>query len=170
MAAKDGIILDIVDENDRVIGQAARKEIHKKGLLHREIHVWFITPRGEIIFQHRAKDKDTFPDLLDATVGGHVEQGGSYEETALKEMKEETGIDGDLKDLHNTIRAQYAYMFQGDIKDLRIEKGRALGFETWPIDALSHLSLENKRKFIPLILGDDMLSLFKKMKALIGVN
>lgn len=81
-------ILDIVDENDQIIGQATRDKIHRQGLLHREIHVYFITPQQEIIFQHRAKDKETFPDLLDATVGGHVEIGDSYELTAIKETEE----------------------------------------------------------------------------------
>lgn len=92
-------LLNIVDEEDKVIGQAPREEIHKNGLLHREIHVYFITPNQELIFQHRAKDKETFPDLLDATVGGHVEIGHSYEETAIKEAEEETGVKINLSDL-----------------------------------------------------------------------
>ena len=181
----DSRILDIVDENDHVIGQATRGEIHEKGLLHREIHIWFITPKGEIIFQHRAKDKDTFPDLLDATVGGHVEPGDSYEKTALKEMEEETGVIANPADLHlvltfhkrsedpvtktinNTIRAQYAYVYRGDINDLKIEEGKALGFEAWSIDSLARLSDEDKKKFIYLILQPDMLDLFGKMKELI---
>lgn len=185
MSTKDGIILSVVDENDNVIGQATRKEIHEKGLLHREIHVWFITPNGEIIFQHRAKDKDTFPDLLDATVGGHVEVGDSYEKTAFKEMEEETGVKGDPKDLHfitkfakrsydpatkttnNTIRAQYAYVYRGNLSDLKVEEGKALGFEAWPIDKLPHLEEKDRKKFIPLILGSDMLALFEQMKKLI---
>jgi isopentenyldiphosphate isomerase len=88
-------MLEIIDENDNVVGLETRGKIHKDGLLHREIHIWFITPQGEIIFQHRAKDKDTYPDKLDATVGGHVEPNMSYEETAVKECREETAIDID---------------------------------------------------------------------------
>lgn len=84
-------MLEVVDENDNVIGFETRAKIHREGLLHREIHVWFLTPEGEIVFQHRAKDKDTYPDKLDATVGGHVESNMSYEDTAIKECKEETG-------------------------------------------------------------------------------
>ncbi len=182
MTAKDGLILNIVNENDNIIGEATRKEIHEKGSLHREIHVWFITPKGEIIFQHRAKDKDTFPDFLDATVGGHVEIGDDYEKTALKEMEEETGVNGDVKDLHliikfkkrsedeatrtvnNTIRAQYAYVYRGSISDLRVEDGKALGFEAWPIDKLPNLNEEDKKKFIPLILEPDMLEIFQRAK------
>ena len=59
--------------------------MHKKGLLHPEIHVWFYTPDKEIIFQHRAKNKDTYPDLLDATVGGHVDIGEYVDKAALRE-------------------------------------------------------------------------------------
>ena len=123
--------LEVINENDQVIGLETREKIHKDGLLHREIHIWFLTPKAEIVFQHRAKDKDTYPDKLDATVGGHVEPKMSYEETAVKECKEETGIDIDLKNLvflrkmrkksfdeatgltNNTIRSQYAYLYDG---------------------------------------------------------
>ena len=62
-------LLEIVSKDNIVIGLETRKVIHEKGLLHREIHVWFITPDRKIIFQHRAKDKDTYPDKLDATIG-----------------------------------------------------------------------------------------------------
>src|SRR5665648_133311 len=55
-------MLEVVNENDVVIDLKSRKEVHQKGLSHREIHIWFMTPAREIIFQHRAKDKDTYPD------------------------------------------------------------------------------------------------------------
>src|SRR3989338_3198176 len=85
-------ILNIVNENDEIVDEATRTEIHQNGLLHRETHVWFYTPKGEVIFQHRAKDKDTYPDLLDASAGGHVEIGSDYLKTALAEVAEETGL------------------------------------------------------------------------------
>src|SRR3989339_1577568 len=91
--------LEIINENDEVIGLETRTKVHQDGLLHREIHIWFLTPKGEIVFQHRAKDKDTYPDKLDATVGGHVDPTMSYEDTVIKECKEETGIDIDLSKL-----------------------------------------------------------------------
>ena len=78
--------LNIIDEQENIIGEETRENIHNQGLLHREVHVWFYTPKGEIIFQHREKDKDTYPDLLDATVGGHVEISLDYENTALPDL------------------------------------------------------------------------------------
>jgi len=178
-------MLEVVDEQDNVIGLESRKKIHEDGLLHREINIWFITPKSEIIFQHRSKNKDTYPDKLDATVGGHVEHKMSYEETVVKECKEETGIDIDLDKLvfltkmrmksfdeitgltNNTIRSQYMYPYEGDISDLQIEEEKAEGFEAWKIDDLSNLSEGNKNKFISFILGEDMLALFNKARNLL---
>lgn len=175
-------MLEVVDENDNIVGLETREKIHQNELLHRVVHIWFITPKGEIIFQHRAKNKDLLPDKLDATVGGHVEIGTSYEETAIKEGKEETGIDIDSTKLlflskiirttfnknwnkiHKNMNVSYAYLYDGSISDLQVEEGKAEGFEIWNIDSLSNLSEEDKNKFISEILGEDMLKLFNIAK------
>ncbi len=164
-------ISNIVNDNDEIIGVEDRELVHQKGLLHREIHVYFITPDKKIILQHRAPDKDMFPDLLDATVGGHVEVGQNYEETALKETKEETGIKLNPADLifiekvktknideptgrvNYVFSSRYLYIYRGDIKDLKIEAGKAIGFESWPIAKLLTLSDADKKKIIPSILS-----------------
>lgn len=161
--------LNIVNENDEVIGIEDRKVIHEKGLLHREIHVYFVTPKREIIFQHRAKNKDTYPDLLDATVGGHVEIGDSYKETAIKESLEETGIRIEMTDLialnkvyknskdpvtgkiNHAFQQEFIYLFKGDVADLKIEAGKALGFESWSMEKLLNLDEAGKAKFIPYV-------------------
>ncbi|MBI2010830.1 MAG: NUDIX domain-containing protein [Candidatus Colwellbacteria bacterium] len=178
--------LNIVDESGKIISEDTRENIHNKGLLHREIHVWFYTPRDEIIFQHRAKDKDTYPDLLDATVGGHVEIGSDYEESALKEMEEETGIKADRNDLHfietvrnkaydpvtnktnNVIRAIYAYLYDGRTEDLKVEQGKAIGFEAWPLREIFNIPEDERKRFVPIILEENHLELFRKIQRLLG--
>lgn len=178
-------MLEIVDENDKIIGLEPRDEVHKEGLLHREIHVFFITPKSEIVFQHRAKDKDTHPDKLDATVGGHVEPNTTYEETAIKECKEETGVDVNPAELvflrkmrkrsidkdtgliNNTIRSQYAYLYGQPIEDLQIEEGKSEGFEGWKIDDLPNLSDIDKDKFVSIVFHEDTFALFKKAEELL---
>ncbi len=165
-------LLNIVDENDEIIGEESRQEIHKQGLLHREIHVYFITPNKEIVFQHRARDKDFYPDLLDATVGGHVDLGDDYGGTAIREIEEETGLKIDSKDLvflskdrngpfidpvtgttNNTWKENYIYTFSGLLSDLKVEEGKAIGFESWPMDKLRNISEVEKEKFIPYVLN-----------------
>ena len=92
-------MLEVVDNNDNVIRTETKEKIHDEELLHRDVHIWFITPNGEIVFQHRSKSKNLLPDKLDATVAGHVELNDSYEKTAIKECKEETGVDIDVNKL-----------------------------------------------------------------------
>ncbi len=176
--------LNIVDESGNIISEETRKNIHKQGLLHREVHVWFYTPKREIIFQHRAKDKDTYPDLLDATVGGHVEINSDYKSTALQELEEETGISATKNNLafiqvlrsktydeatgmtNNVIRVIYAYRYDGKVEDLRVEKGKAIGFEAWPFEKILNISAENRKRFIPAIFTDEMLGIFRKIQKL----
>lgn len=177
--------LNIVDESGKIIGGETRENIHNQGLLHREVHVWFYTPKGEIIFQHREKDKDTYPDLLDATVGGHVEIDSDYKNTALQELEEETGIEAEKSNLafiqmvrsktldtatnktNNVIRTIYAYRYEGKVEDLKVEKDKAIGFESWPLEKLFNISDEDKRRFIPSIFEKDNLEIFAKIKKLI---
>jgi len=162
-------LLNIVDENDNIIGEEERKVIHDKGLLHREVRVWFVTPDNEIIFQHRSKSKDTLPDLLDISVAGHVEIGDSYEEAAVREVEEETGVkikESDLKLIgkirrdsedkttetnNNIFEKMFIYIYRGDVNDLKIEKDEGIGFEVFTIKELFNMSEAEKVKFIPYI-------------------
>lgn len=183
--SKDGLKLNIVNDQDEVIDEETREKIHQDGLLHREIHVWFYTPAGEIIFQHRAKDKDTFPDLLDATVGGHVEIGEEYLNTALKEVQEETGLvllENDLRKvtkirnrsvdlvtgtINNAFKQQFVYRFTGSVADLKVEDGKAIGFEVCRMDKILNADEETKQKFVPSIFLPEILDIFKLIKTLI---
>lgn len=163
--------LNIVDENDNIIGKETRDKIHREGLLHREVGIYFITSNKEIIFQHRAKDKDLYPNLLDATVGGHVEIGDDYKTSAIKEAEEETGIkikaenlvlfkkirknyrlDPQTGKINNVWSHIYLYEFQGKLTDLKVEEGKAIGFESWTMDKLKNISETEKQRFIPSVI------------------
>ncbi|MFA6588307.1 MAG: NUDIX domain-containing protein [Patescibacteria group bacterium] len=177
--------LNIIDETGKIVGEDSRTNVHDKGLLHQEIHVWFFTSDGKIIFQHRAKDKDTFPNLLDASVGGHVEKGEKYIDTALKEIKEETGLrvtsdklryiktqrstsyDPVTSRTNNVLRAVFAYRYDGLIESLMIEQGKGIGFEAWPLKTILNISSEEKKRFIPTIFNPDIIDVFHKIVLII---
>ncbi len=90
-----GEIFDVVDEQDRVIGQAAREEVHgNPSLIHRVAHVLVFDHSGELFLQKRSIKKDVQPGKWDTSVGGHVDAGESYDDAALREMREELGISG----------------------------------------------------------------------------
>ena len=146
--------LDIVNENDEVIGQALRSEIHAKGLWHREAGVYFVTPKGEAIFQIRGANVERNANKASATAAGHVEQGMNYEETALAEMLEETGVQASLEELHyiyseasdksdgqhinRALRKVFVYIYKGKIEDLKVEDSFGAGFIACPIEKLLH--------------------------------
>ena len=93
---------DIVDENGNPTGETIeRKEAHRKGILHRTAHVWIARRRNdrvELLLQKRCQDKDSFPGCYDISSAGHIPAGADYIESALRELKEELGIDatGDM--------------------------------------------------------------------------
>ncbi|MFE0514634.1 NUDIX hydrolase [Streptomyces sp. NPDC058964] len=87
-------ILDIVDENDRVIGQSPRGEAYDRGLRHRCAFVLARDPAGRIFVHRRTATKLVFPSMYDMFVGGVVGAGESYDDAALREAEEELGVTG----------------------------------------------------------------------------
>jgi isopentenyl-diphosphate delta-isomerase type 1 len=85
-------IFDIVNERDEVIGQKPRSEVHARGLLHRAIHVLVFNTRGEIFLQKRSLKKDRQPGVWDSSCSGHVDSGENYDQTAVRELREEIGL------------------------------------------------------------------------------
>jgi isopentenyl-diphosphate delta-isomerase type 1 len=86
-------IFDVVDESDRVIGQAPRSEVHARKLRHRAVHVLLFNTRGELFVQRRAATKDTFPRCYDSSASGHLNSGESYDHCTRREIQEELGLD-----------------------------------------------------------------------------
>lgn len=84
-------ILDVVDANNNIIGQANRQEIHDKNLMHRAAHI-FVVYDNHVFLQLRSPHKPQFPNLWDTSAAGHVDHGESYTDTAIREVDEELGL------------------------------------------------------------------------------
>lgn len=161
-------LVDIVNENDEVVGVATREEAHEKMLLHRLVDVWFYNLHGQVLLQRRSKLKKSLPGLLDYTVGGHVSSGETYEEGLLKEVREETGVtspldrfilvktfmphaDGNVDDLRLHARKAYLYLFEGDIQSLSFDLNEVESFEWWDIDILIETLKMQPEMFSPFL-------------------
>ncbi len=87
-------LLDIVDERDRVVGQAPRGEAYERRLRHRCVFVLARDAQGRVFVHRRTAEKLVFPSHYDMFVGGVVGAGESYDEAALREAEEELGVTG----------------------------------------------------------------------------
>ncbi len=85
-------LFDIVDDQDRVIGQMARSEVHRQKLLHRAVSIFVFNSRGQLLLQQRSATKDEYPLCYTSSASGHVTAGENYDETAPREMQEELGL------------------------------------------------------------------------------
>lgn len=87
-------ILDIVNEQDEVIGSAPYEEIKTKQLLCRGVCILAFDAQKRLYVQRRAKKNVVAPGLWDMSASGHVDLGESYEVAASRELKEELGLHG----------------------------------------------------------------------------
>lgn len=85
-------IFDVVDDDDRVIGQATRAEVHARRLKHRAAHVLLFNSRGELFIQTRSATKDKYPGRYDSSASGHLASGEDYHGCAVRELHEELGL------------------------------------------------------------------------------
>jgi 16S rRNA (adenine1518-N6/adenine1519-N6)-dimethyltransferase len=88
-----GEMFDVVDESDQVLRQASRHEVHKNGWRHRAVHIFVFNRAGELFLQKRSRWKDVHPSRWDSSAAGHLNAGEDYEETALREVREEMGVE-----------------------------------------------------------------------------
>lgn len=92
--------IDIVDANGKPTGKSELKSIiHQKGHYHNTAHIWFYTNNGEILLSQRSAKKNICPLLWDVSVAGHVDSGESIKQAAIRETKEEIGLDVSENDL-----------------------------------------------------------------------
>ena len=150
--------LDIVNENDEVIGKASRKEVYEKRLDHRIVHIILFNDKGEMALQLRSRRISFCPHHWGTPVGGHVQSGESYEEAALREFKEELGTAAKIsfayKDLYNDPRGLRKFLvtfrtvFNGpfNINSKEVEK-----MEYFSLDKIQDI-INSGEKFHPELL------------------
>ena len=96
-------MIAIVDENNELTGEVKTyKEIHEKGLWHRTAVVWVVNNNSEVLLQKRGPNVG-FPNLLDCSVGGHYPDYENSFQAAIREAKEELGIELKKEDLDEPI-------------------------------------------------------------------
>ncbi len=84
---------DVVDAHDRVTGRARRADVHANGWRHRAVHILVERADGAVFLQRRSLGKDSHPGRWDSSASGHLDSGEAYADAAVRELREELGIE-----------------------------------------------------------------------------
>ena len=150
-------MLDVVDDDDKVVRMAPRKEVREKGLLHRCARAIVKNDNEEIMLQKRAMAKDIYPGQWDIGIAETVKSGESYNDAAIRGLHEEAGINGDKSSLkflfkfrykskiNNTITSAYEYYHNGAVhpQEEEVDEVKFLSKDKLP-------ELMQKEKFHPV--------------------
>jgi isopentenyldiphosphate isomerase len=139
-------LIDFVDQNDKVVGNASKDEIYFKKLRHRIVHVHIFNDKGEMALQLRAKGLKFCPGHWCTSVGGHVQTGESYEEGALREYEEELGVKSEIeffsKDLYS------AYGLEKFIVTFKAKSNGGFKLESRAIEKVGFFSIDDIKKMV----------------------
>lgn len=100
-------MLDVVDAEDALNGQATRTDVHMHGWWHRGAHILLFDDGGRLLVQKRSADRAASPSLLDCSVSEHVQAGEPYPEAARRGLLEELGVEG--VDLQPVVKFRMVY-------------------------------------------------------------
>lgn len=92
--------IDVLDEMGNKTGEVkSREEVHQKGLWHKTVHMYVINNKKEILMQKRSPEKETNPNKWTTSASGHLSAGDESREGALRELREEIGVEISDKEL-----------------------------------------------------------------------
>ena len=172
--------LDIVDENNKLTGKTEERNIiHEKGIWHREVAVWIINEKGEILLQKRASTKKQEPNKW-SICAGHVDAGETVESAIIREMEEEIGIKLSIdeleflntyktqNDLQNNIKNyifQYIYFFKTNwkIEDYKISLEELSEIKYIPFEEFENI-VKNKDENVTFTKNDYMIEIIEILR------
>ena len=107
--------LILVDEYDNVLGFEGKLECHKgDGILHRAFSIFIFNSQNQLLLQKRSEQKQLWPLYWSNSCCSHPRKGENYEIATHRRLKEELGIDTELKYI-------FQFQYQAKFKDVGSE-------------------------------------------------
>lgn len=101
-----GELLDLRNADGSRTGEVKERAlVHRDGDLHGTAHVWLVRYRpdkgsAEVLLQKRSANKDSYPGCYDISSAGHIPAGQDFLESAMRELREELGVEAKPEELH----------------------------------------------------------------------
>lgn len=104
LANNNSDVLILVDEQDREIGACEKVDCHLgEGKLHRAFSVFLFNPEGKILIQQRSATKMLWGGYWANSCCSHPRLGESTPDAARRRIKEELGVDCELRYLYKFV-------------------------------------------------------------------
>ncbi len=169
-------LIDIVDEKGNFTRQVMDKEeAHDKNLLHNGVVIFIVNDKKQVLLEKRSSNRKFNPNKWEL-VGGHVSAGEALEHAALRELKEEIGIDTtinelipfgakevDLQDKASHIFYFYYFKCTLEEKDFVIQKEELSEVKWFDIDKVIEMV---NAKDESIVFDEKRLHLFEQLKKL----
>ena len=101
----------LVNKEDKEIGTEEKIKAHLQGKLHRAFSIFLFNKKGELLIQKRAKSKYHSGGLWSNTCCSHPRPKENLKEAAKRRLKEEMGIETDLKKI-------FSFIYRAKLGDL----------------------------------------------------
>ncbi|WP_152287148.1 NUDIX hydrolase [Flavicella marina] len=159
--------IELLDNDNKPSGEKCLKSIaHQKGLYHASVHIWFYTSNKQLLVQQRHPTKDTFPNLWDVSVAGHIAYKERPKTAAIREIEEEIGLTIEENELRNigtsTHKNQHAngiidhelhhiYIckLNAPLENLTIQQSEVSKIKLIPLDVLKFELKNNTSQYVP---------------------
>ncbi len=121
---------DIYDEHREKTGRTHERGIPvKAGDYHLVVHIWIVNNRGEFLIQKRQPWKEGWPNMWDGSAAGSAIVGDTSRDAAIRETKEELGIDLDMSNAEILFTVKFSSGFDDiwlvrqnvDMKDVKLQ-------------------------------------------------
>ncbi len=108
--------LTLADEKNNILGKEEKMKVHTGGLRHRGFVVFIKNSENQILIQRRCEEKYLASNLWDCSVAGHPYLGESYEDAAVRRIKDELFLDIKKENLKKITVFEYRTK-EGDLID-----------------------------------------------------
>ena len=110
-------LFDVLDEDGKKTGVVRERSlVHMDGVPHGTAHIWVVRKNEDktydLLLQKRSRGKDSYPGCYDISSAGHVQAGDEFLPSAIRELKEELGIEAKEEDL------EFAGFHMGYMEDM----------------------------------------------------
>lgn len=165
---------DLCDCHQQKLGKThLRGEPMPKDTYHLVVHVCIFNQNNQMLIQQRQPFKEGWPDLWDVTMGGSALTGETSQIAAMRELKEEIGLELDLHTCRPAMTNHFAEGFDDfylinqevDLSKLQLQYEEVQAVKWASLDEI--LELMRQRRFIPYY--ESFIKLLFEMRFTVGL-